>query len=92
MDASVREGTSCMTIQGWPLSSNTSYTAATPGWLSRPAALASRNVRVVNISRSGPVSPLMQCSSLTATSRPRSSSTARQTTPMPPRPSDSTSR
>jgi hypothetical protein len=56
-------------------------------WLNRAIARASRNDRSRISCRSAPVSPTGGTSSLIATSRPSTSSRARQTRPMPPSPS-----
>ncbi len=81
-----RPSTSSMTIRGRPSTSATSCTATTPGWRIRAAARASRCIRSRRAASSGAAASVNVRSSLTATSRPSTSSTARQTTPMPPRP------
>jgi hypothetical protein len=81
-----------MTIQGRPSSSTTSKTVTTPGWLNLAAVLASRSVRWYSELLSAGLSVGGTLTSLTATSRSRSSSRPRQTVPMAPRPIGSRSR
>jgi hypothetical protein len=85
-------GTSSITMAGRPSSSKKSYTPTTFGWRSRATICASRTARRRTISRSASSMSGGQIISLTATSRLSSSSRARQTAPMPPRPITARSR
>ncbi len=78
--------TSSMTMTGRPCSSVTSCTVTTPVCRIRAAACASRCIRVRRSSSSAWEASVKARRTLTATSRFSSSSTARATTPMPPRP------
>ena len=69
-----------MAMNSWPSSSPISYTWQTFGWLTPAAARASRKKRL----RADSSASLIV---LTATWRPRLSSCAANTTPMPPCPS-----
>jgi hypothetical protein len=69
-----------------PRSWTTSYRVTALGWLSRAAARASRITRAWAGRRSSNGMVGGNTTSLTATSRPRTASWARQTTPIPPRP------
>lgn len=71
-----------------PSTSPTSCSVTMPGWFNEPAARASRSMRARSER-----SPLLSFgSNLSATSRPRRSSTARNTSPIPPEPSGATIR
>ncbi|OLT32629.1 hypothetical protein BJF79_35810 [Actinomadura sp. CNU-125] len=80
-----------MTIQGRPPSSTTSYTITMPGWSSRAADRASRNVRAYSRAICSSSRPSGGFISLTATCRSSSRSRARHTAPIPPRPTSSPS-
>lgn len=89
----VTEGTYSITIDGSPASSTTSCTTTTLGWLIRAAARASRLVRSKRVAiSSSSMCGCGGCSFFTATRRPRSSSSASHTVPIPPRPMRSSSR
>lgn len=92
--ASAREGPSMysMTIHGRSSCSRTSWTVTTAGCWIRAAARASFCVRACMTSRSAWATYRPAVSSLTATVLWSSSSCARHTLPMPPRPIGSTSR
>lgn len=92
--ASASDGPStyCMTIQGRLSYSTTSWTVTTPGWVMRAAARASFWVRACSTTRSASATYSPAVNSLTATVRCSTSSWARQTLPMPPRPRTSPSR
>ncbi|CAM5705435.1 hypothetical protein SCALM49S_02931 [Streptomyces californicus] len=81
-----------MTIHGRWSYSMTSWTVTTPGCVMRAAARASFCVRACRTSRSASATYSPAVNSLTATVRCSTSSWARQTLPMPPRPSTSPSR
>lgn len=88
----VRPSTSSMTMQGRPLSSTTSYPRTAPGALTCAASRASRRVRSDSRASSDSLMPGGKDTSLTATGRRSTSSRARHTVPMPPRPSTESSR
>ncbi len=87
--ASEAPSTSSITIHGRPSCSTTSWTPTTLGCVTRATACASRSVRFLC---SASNRPPRGCTSLTATGRPSSRSSARQTVPIPPRPSCATRR
>ena len=89
---SVRASTSSSTRYGRPSSSTTSKTVTALGWSRRAAARASRRVRSRSTSRSSSDRPCGKTTSLTATARPSTESSARQTVPMPPVPRGASSR
>ncbi len=89
---SERDSISSITIQGRPSSSTTSYTVTAPLCRIRAMAFASVSVRATSRCRSSSSTPPANRSSLTATSRPRNSSAARQTVPIPPWPRTAVSR
>lgn len=102
--ARVREGTYSMTMHGSAgpaapagssapgVSSTTSCTTMTLGCVILAALRASRRVRSWRRSRSSSERCGWTCMRFNATSRPRNSSSARHTAPMPPLPSSSRSR
>ncbi|MCP9944909.1 hypothetical protein LUX12_09185 [Streptomyces somaliensis] len=83
--ASDTPSTNSITMYGTPSSSTTSWTQTMCGWWTRATARASRSV--VSTAASPPLgTPASTWSSFTATGRPSSSSWARHTVPIPPRP------
>lgn len=88
----VGAGTYSMTMQGRPSSSTTSCTTTTLGWTTRAALRASRRVRSYSVATSASDRCGCVWSCLSAICRASTSSSARHTVPMPPRPTRSTSR
>ena len=78
--ASDSPSSSSMAMNSWPPSSPISYTWQTFGWLTPAAARASRRKRLRADSSGSAIV-------FTATRRPRLSSSAAKTTPIPPCPS-----
>ncbi|SDY56970.1 hypothetical protein SAMN05216215_102972 [Saccharopolyspora shandongensis] len=72
-----------MTSSHSPPSATTSYNVTTFGWFTFARILPSARSRLI---RSAPCSLSRETACLIATSRPSSSSTARQTVPPPPEP------
>ena len=84
ISASDRDGTSSITIHGRPSCSTTSKIVTTAGCRSRAATCASRIVRRRSNWRASSSRDGGSRTSLTATGRSSSRSSARQTVPMPP--------